>query len=80
VQERLVQSRRLVGFIGAWHTHPRHLAVPSVIDQAAMEEMAADNNSPVLLMIIGDNTGDLWQPWIAGSGRPSWYARLYFPR
>jgi proteasome lid subunit RPN8/RPN11 len=79
VDDRLFFTRRLVGFIGAWHTHPRHEARPSTIDDDAMQRMADDNGAPVLLMIFGSDQDGRWQQWLAGRGRPDWYASLYFP-
>jgi len=80
VKDRLVGSRRLVGFVGAWHTHPRGPAGPSVVDQSAMEQMATGNLSAALLMIVSGGASNQWQEWIAGRGLPTWYARLYFPQ
>jgi integrative and conjugative element protein (TIGR02256 family) len=71
VDGRLFRTRRLVGFIGAWHTHPRHAAVPSTTDDHAMREMADANGAPVLMMIFGADRDS--------RGRPNWSASLYFP-
>lgn len=78
VADRRSCSRGLVGFIGAWHTHPSGHAGPSVVDQAAMQEMA-ENSSEAALLLIAGAPADQWQRWIAGECLPAWYARLYFP-
>ena len=78
VADRRSSSRGLVGFIGAWHTHPGGLAGPSVVDQAAMQEMAENSNEATLLLIAG-GPADQWKRWIGGESLPAWYARLYFP-
>jgi proteasome lid subunit RPN8/RPN11 len=49
-------SRGLISYIGAWHSHPEHPALPSQQDHAAMTEMARDG-IPVLLMILGVGRG-----------------------
>jgi len=79
VADRLFRTRRLVGFIGAWHTHPRLAAIPSSVDHEAMEEMAREHGVPVLLMIFGAADRNRWDRWVGGHGRPDWYAGLYFP-
>ncbi|BBH70714.1 hypothetical protein ACTI_73990 [Actinoplanes sp. OR16] len=79
VNQRRFRTRRLVEFIGAWHTHPWAAARPSGDDTLAMAKMAADNGAPVVMVIFGNGAGDSWERWLDGSGVPEWYARLYFP-
>lgn len=70
-------TRRMVAFIGAWHTHPNHAAWPSDLDDNAMRAMAGDG-IPVLMMILGGGPGRLSR-WIDGEQFPAMYLRLYFP-
>jgi len=79
VEQRQFRTRRLVSFIGEWHTHPRHGPRPSPMDENAMEDLAKSTGSPVLLMIFGVGGGDEWQRWLGGRGRPKWHAQLFFP-
>jgi integrative and conjugative element protein (TIGR02256 family) len=79
VEERLLLTRQLVGFIGAWHTHPRDAAEPSAIDLHAIREMAAGTGTAALLVIFGGGDRDRWHRWTGGRGRPDWYAGLFFP-
>jgi hypothetical protein len=77
--DRRFRTRRLIEFIGAWHTHPRSVARPSPDDEPAMAKMAASHGAPVLMVIFGDDGSDRWNRWLDGRGRPDWCARLYFP-
>ncbi|WP_233624805.1 ThiF family adenylyltransferase [Actinoplanes sp. ATCC 53533] len=77
--DRRFRTRRLVEFIGAWHTHPWAAAWPSDDDERAMAAMAASNGAPVLMVIFGNDGSDRWNRWLGGRGRPDWYARLSFP-
>lgn len=70
-------TRGMVAYIGAWHTHPDHPALPSDQDDQAMNEMARDG-VPVLLMILGGGSGRLAR-WVAGDQLPDVYLQLYFP-
>lgn len=79
VAARLAATRRLVGFLGAWHTHPQSPALPSSADVEAMEEMAGRAGFAALAMIIGVDPHGRWTQWIDGRGRPEWWAQLYFP-
>lgn len=75
--ERRRRTRGMVAFIGAWHTHPHHLALPSDQDNAAMTRMARDG-VPVLLMIVGGGA-DRIQRWLHGERLPDIFLKLYFP-
>jgi len=70
-------TRGTVAFIGAWHTHPNHQAVPSGDDDKAMKQMAGDG-VPVLLMILGGGP-DRLPRWVAGDQLPDVHLQLYFP-
>jgi integrative and conjugative element protein (TIGR02256 family) len=76
-QRRRWLTRSMVAFIGAWHTHPNHQALPSGQDDDAMRKMAR-HGVPVLLMILGGGP-DRLPRWIAGDQFPDMYLRLYFP-
>jgi integrative and conjugative element protein (TIGR02256 family) len=75
--ERRRATRGMVAFIGTWHTHPDHRAIPSDTDREAMRQIAADG-APALLIIIGGGSGRLAR-WIAGGSRPEMYVKLYRP-
>jgi integrative and conjugative element protein (TIGR02256 family) len=86
VSERRFRSRGLVGFIGVWHTHPGHAALPSRIDLDAMEALTKDG-APRLLLIVGGAQSQ-WDAWLTGKpgpdvrgshGRPEMCAQLFFP-
>ncbi|MFG3603164.1 ThiF family adenylyltransferase [Micromonospora chersina] len=70
-------TRGMVAYIGAWHTHPDYLALPSPVDRRAMDEMASDG-MPVLLMILGGGSGHLAR-WVAGNELPDMHLQLFFP-
>lgn len=70
-------TRGMVTYIGAWHTHPDHPALPSGQDNKAMIEMARDG-LPVVVMIIGGGNGRLSR-WVAGNELPDMHLQLYFP-
>ncbi|MEU5530803.1 ThiF family adenylyltransferase [Micromonospora chersina] len=70
-------TRGMVAYIGAWHTHPDYLALPSPKDREAMDEMASDG-MPVLLMILGGGSGRLSR-WVAGNELPDMHLQLFFP-
>jgi integrative and conjugative element protein (TIGR02256 family) len=70
-------TRGMVAYIGAWHTHPNHPALPSTLDVRAMTEMAGDG-VPVLLIILGGGPGRLTQ-WAAGDRPPDMHLQLHLP-
>ncbi|MFI7284078.1 ThiF family adenylyltransferase [Micromonospora chersina] len=70
-------TRGMVAYIGAWHTHPGYLALPSPVDRRAMDEMASDG-MPVLLMILGGGSDRLAR-WVAGNELPDLHLQLFFP-
>ena len=70
-------TRGMVAYVGAWHTHPYSLALPSTQDETAMNQMAGDG-TPVLLMILGGSS-DRMAHWIADNQLPDMHLQLYFP-
>ncbi|MEU4249058.1 ThiF family adenylyltransferase [Amycolatopsis sp. NPDC026612] len=75
--ERRRRSRGLVGYLGMWHTHPRHQATPSTIDRTAMAGLTR-NDAPAVLLIAGGNQ-EKWARWLDGAGRPETHVELFFP-
>jgi integrative and conjugative element protein (TIGR02256 family) len=77
VDERRRQTHGLVGYIGAWHTHPGVAAEASELDEQALEQLVS-GGAPSLLLIVGGPV-EVWNTWLNGAGRPHVYARLTFP-
>lgn len=78
VHDLRTSSRGLISYIGAWHTHPSHAAIPSAVDIEAMEQFAREGGPVLLLIIAGGGPGGL-TGWLHGEHQPSTYARLFFP-
>jgi proteasome lid subunit RPN8/RPN11 len=76
IEDQLVASRRLLGLVGVWHTHPHGPDELSEDDLEAMDDILAQRNTPTLLLIVSatargadDETG----------AQPGWWAQLHFP-
>ncbi|WP_439381377.1 ThiF family adenylyltransferase [Amycolatopsis lexingtonensis] len=71
------RSRGLIGYIGMWHSHPRHRVEPSGIDRTAMATITK-NDAPAVLLIIGGNQ-EKWAGWLDGAGWPDSHVELFLP-
>ncbi|MFD1044494.1 Mov34/MPN/PAD-1 family protein [Kibdelosporangium lantanae] len=77
VDKRRRQTHGLVGYVGAWHTHPGVTAEASDLDRQALKKLTSDG-APCLLVIVGGPV-EVWETWLDGTGRPHVHARLAFP-
>lgn len=76
IEQRLIESRQLIGLVGLWHTHPDGPTSESAIDQLAMDDIVARRHTPTLLVIVSGTGGAaVNEP----ESRPTWWARLHFP-
>ena len=77
VAARRRRSRGLLGYVGAWHTHPGGAAWPSDLDERALELLISGGAAS--LMVIVGGPPEVWSPWLDGRGRPHVYTRLGLP-
>lgn len=61
--ERWKASRRVLTFVGEWHTHPEAHPTPSSIDHRTWTRVAASNRAGPTIFLIGGYDG-----WWAGLG------------
>jgi proteasome lid subunit RPN8/RPN11 len=77
VQARRRRTHGLVGYVGAWHTHPMEAAGPSKADGKAAE-LLVSTGAPSLMVIAG-GTLEVWRQWLRGRGRPDIFTELTLP-
>lgn len=51
--QRWLESNHRLDYIGEWHTHPQHHAVPSSIDSQEWGKLLNDTARPMLFVILG---------------------------
>jgi integrative and conjugative element protein (TIGR02256 family) len=77
VEERRRRTRGLVGYIGAWHTHPGLEPHPSSPDHEALHQLMS-GGAPAVMMIVG-GAPDRWTGWLRHGARPEVWITLGSP-
>ncbi len=72
------RSRQITVFVGMWHTHPDHAAMPSPTDTNGTQQLLAPAGLAVpraIMLILGGQKQD-WSAWLDDGQPPSIYVRL----
>jgi proteasome lid subunit RPN8/RPN11 len=72
-------ARGVLGFVGAWHSHPGGYAMPSNEDDDTMQRAVADARAvPAVLSLILGGAADVWDGWLCGLRLPDVHVQMYF--
>lgn len=47
------KSKKLIGYLGEWHTHPQPFPAPSTVDLDEWRKLARLQSEPMLFLIVG---------------------------
>ena len=53
-----MKSKKLIGYLGEWHTHPERFPAPSTVDRDEWQKIVRLQNEPMLFLIVG--ISDWW--------------------